>query len=224
MIKIKTQAALNKALKAGERNFEFVAKGIFEIRCPDWVKVSVAAALRWDVLLEAWESSHVVARGSVSLSLWGKASAKLSAKCHAHIHSSSAKVTGGKKTDATIKTVREWCEFYGVKIRAKHAILYKSLNSDFSNPYNRQITYTPGTKPEAPDWDGGKKECGGGLHCSPSVSHARSFHAAHDAKYVELQVLLEDIAIHPDGRLPEKCKIKRMNKPVLEVNIDGERV
>ena len=181
--------------------------------------------------VEAWESSHVVARGSshveakgfVSLDAFG-GTLNLSATCHVFVHNKKSKIMGGIKTLAILTTPQDWCDYYGVEVKNGIAVLYKSVHSDFFNPQNRTIQYTPGTKPEAPDWDDGKKECGGGLHFSPCVAMAREFHKAPDAKYVACPVALKDMSVHFDGSMPQKCKAKRVCKPLWEVNVDGEKI
>jgi hypothetical protein len=70
MIKISTQQELDKALAAGETEFEFIAQLRFELRTPlnKWIKVSAcvgAVVEAWgSSRVEAWESSRVVARES----------------------------------------------------------------------------------------------------------------------------------------------------------------
>ena len=171
----------------------------------------------------ARESSSVVAQGFVSLVAFG-GTLKLSAKCHAFIRSTKAKVTGGIKTNAIIKTPREWCDFYGVEVKNGFALLYKSVFPDFFNAQNRTVQYLPGSMPEANDWDGGKQECGCGLHFSPCVSMALEFHNEPNAKYVGCWVALKDMAVHPDGSMPQKCKARRVAKPIFEVDRDGKPV
>jgi hypothetical protein len=172
--------------------------------------------------VEARESSQprVVARGYVQLSICGAVIAKLTANCSALIQGKGAKVTGGHKTRVKIDSPKDWCEYYGVAVKRGIAVLYKALNADFTSPH--QFSYSPGTTPEAPDWDGGKQECGGGLHFSPSPAMAREFHR-EAVKYVACPVALKDIAIHPNGDYPQKCKARAACQPIYEVNEDGEK-
>ena len=247
-IEIKTQHELESQIAKGESDFRFVAGGTFEININTrWIKVAVAAELKYDVSVEAressrveaWGSSSVVARESSSVEAWGSSrveakgfvsltafggTLKLGATCHVFVRSKKAKIKGGIKTQAILKTPKDWCEYYGVEVKNGVAILYKSVLSDFYNPYNRTVKYEPGTKPEATDWDGGKRECGGGLHFSPCVSMAREFHYSDNAKYVACPVALKDMSVHFDGSMPQKCKAKRVCKPLWEVNKDGEKI
>ena len=50
---------------------------------------------------------------------------------------------------------------------------------------------------------------------------ARAFHSAA-VKYVACPVRLTDIAIHPDGDYPQKCKASRVCVPIYEV--EGNRI
>jgi hypothetical protein len=160
----------------------------------------------------------------VSLSVFGKNIVKLSPHCHAFRHSAKAKITGGNVTEAILKTPQDWCDYYGVKVYRGLARVYKSLHKDFYNPYNRSLCYAVGTKLKAPDWDGGKNECHGGLHFSPTPRHAQQFYCSEDARYVEMWVSLKEMAVHFDGLYPQKAKAKRVMKPIVEVDIDGNPI
>ena len=107
------------------------------------------------------------------------------------------------------------------KKRESVALVYKAVNDDFSSPYG--TSYAPGTVPVAPDWDGGIRECGGGLHFSPTPAHALSFHS--DAKrFLACPVALSDISVHKDAAYPEKIKARGCCMPVYEVDIHMRRV
>ena len=158
--------------------------------------------------VEARDSSqpHVVARGYAQLSIFGAVRATLSAHCSAVIRGAGAKVTGGRQTKVRITTAHDWCDYYGIKVKNGVAILYKALDNDFTSP--RGTSYAPGTTPVAPDWDGGKAECGGGLHFSPSPMLAAEFHSSA-TKFAGCPIALKDLAIHPNGSYPHKVKAKQ---------------
>ena len=63
------------------------------------------------------------------------------------------------------QTAQEWCDHYGVEVEDGVATLYKAVDADFNSYHG--MSYRPGTQPQAPDWDGGEEECGGGIHLSP---------------------------------------------------------
>jgi hypothetical protein len=97
--------------------------------------------------------------------------------------------------------------------------LFKAVGDNFISP--KGGNYTPGTIPSAPDWDGGKIECGGGLHFSPAPRMARVFNDSAK-RYVACPVALADIVVHPDGDYPEKVKSRGCCAPVWECDIDGK--
>jgi hypothetical protein len=105
-------------------------------------------------------------------------------------------------------------------------VLYKVVDLSYRSPHG--FDYTPGTTPEAPDWDGGQQECGHGLHFSPSPFHAERFAASdwwpRDLRYVACPVRLADIVVHPNGAYPDKVKAPRCAGPVYEVDLKGDPV
>jgi hypothetical protein len=117
-----------------------------------------------------------------------------------------AKCDGGTQITITEPTTpREWCDYYGAAITDGYAILFKGVSNEFVSP--RGAYYRPGTETLASDWDGGKEECGGGLHFSPHPAMTREFNA--DAKkFVACLVPLSEIAVHPDGSCPNKVKAR----------------
>ena len=115
----------------------------------------------------------------------------------------------------------EWCEFYGVDVTDNVAVLFKALNDEFVSPHG--VDYSPGLTPVAADWDGGIKECGGGLHFSPHPLMARDFNWKAK-KFAACPVNVNDIVVHPDGSYPEKVKAKGCCAPTWEVDKYGNRV
>jgi hypothetical protein len=120
-----------------------------------------------------------------------------------------------------ISTPAKWCAYYGVTVKRGVATLFKALDSNFGASHG--MTYTPGSEPTAPDWDGGVKECGGGLHFSPTPGHALEF-ALEAKRFVACPVKLTDIVIHPNGTYPQKIKAPGVCGPVVEVDRFGEPV
>ena len=111
---------------------------------------------------------------------------------------------------------------------SSHAVLRESshavLKGTDENFYTQKgVYYTPGTKPKAPDWDGGKAECGYGLHFSPCVSGTLRFKA--DAKkFVACPVRVEDIIVTKNATYPDKIKARGVCAPVWEVDRDGKKI
>ena len=110
----------------------------------------------------ARESSqpHVEARGCVQLSVWGKVIAKVTTKVSVLVHGNIAQIKGGKQTRFSLKTSKEWCDYYGIEVKKGIATLFKAVDDDYStlNARRRGIFYTPGSKPIAPHLDVGKTE------------------------------------------------------------------
>jgi len=102
------------------------------------------------------------------------------------------------------RTPTEWCEWYGVKVDGESAILFKGVQADFTSP--KGALYKPGTLTKAPDWDGGKQECGGGLHLSPAPSMTREF-ITEPAHFIAVNVRVDSIAVHKNASYPQKVKV-----------------
>jgi hypothetical protein len=143
--------------------------------------------------------------------------------------SNRTSITGGVLINIPKNSTPElWCDFYGIDISEGVAIIYKAVNNKYgsnrtTNQYPGGFLYTPGTTPFAPDWDGGIKECGGGLHGSPRPFMALKFHT-EATKFIACPVLLSDISVHPHGDYPEKVKFRGCCAPCYEVDIDGNRI
>jgi len=165
--------------------------------------------------VEAWESSSP--RGSV-----GKYAAVIASKSkRATLNIPGAVIL----TPPAITTAADWCDYYGVTVKRGIAILCKAVDDDYATEHSRRagIFYTPGSKPEAPDWDGGLAECGGGLHFSPHPLLAMDF--VRDAtRFVACPVKLAEIVVHPSGHYPDKVKAPRVCGKVYEVDRDGQRL
>lgn len=135
-------------------------------------------------------------------------------------------ITGGGFTQRLdISTPAKWCEHYGAEVHDGVAVLFKAVLAGYLSP--RGFAYVPGTTPEAPDWDGGKRECGGGLHFSPHPLMALEFvdgYARDKVKFVGCPVALADIVVHPDGQMPQKCKARGLRAACWEVDRHGKPV
>ena len=171
----------------------------------------------------AWESSHVVAWGNVFIRLFSAVKVKCAASVIVIVHGSNEAIEGGQKHIAVKpKTAKEWCLFWGVKVTKSIAVVFKGVNKDWVSP--KGTSYKPGTSPVAPDWDGGKVECGGGLHFSPCPSMTLEFNAAAE-KFVACPIKLQDIVVHPDGSYPQKIKAKGVTGgKCYEVDREGNKI
>ena len=154
-----------------------------------------------------WENSTATAFATSSLELFGEfVKAIASPLVSVHLHS-GAKCKGGVQIEVKQpSTPQEWCEWYGAEIHGGDAILFKAVSDDYCSP--KGAVYAPGTETVAEDWDGGKEECGGGLHFSPHPVAALKFNESA-TKFVACLVPLDSIAVHHEGSYPEKVKAER---------------
>jgi hypothetical protein len=129
-----------------------------------------------------------------------------------------AQVSGGRQTRIDISSPAKWCAYYGLPVREGVVALYKAVRKNWHSRHGGD--YTPGTVPRAPDWDGGKAECGGGYHFSPHPAMALAFDL-EATKFVACPVALAEIAVHPDGDYPEKVKAAGCCGPVVECDRFG---
>jgi hypothetical protein len=243
MLKVTSQEELDKAFLTDTLEIEIASAISFEIKIPAGKAVKLITTVNcllrffgmscstveaWgssQPTVEAWGSSQprVVARGYVQLSLFGKFTATLSEKCHAVLHG-GAKAKGGSSVKVEIKTAKDWCEYYGVEVKANIAILYKGVKENYASNHDADFFYLPATKPKSTNWKGGKTECGpDGLHFSPCPSMTKEF--INDPKhFIACPVALKDMAIHPEGTYPQKCQASHVCKPCWEVDIDGNKI
>jgi hypothetical protein len=165
--------------------------------------------------VEAWESSHVVASGSSHV--------VASALVAVHQHSTSAVVVGGTVIQVRRPTTTiEWAAFYGLQITDGHLMLYKTVGDDYRSAHG--LRYAPGTTLEAPDWDGGQRECGGGLHFSPHPAMAREFDPKA-TRFVACPVAIKDTRPPTDtDDYPHKIKARRVCGPIVEVDRHGKPI
>ena len=133
-----------------------------------------------------------------------------------------AMVSGGKQTRfEQASTAAEWCDLYGVKPTNGVVTLYKAVSDSYES--SKGFYYKPGSTPTAPDWDGGKQECGCGLHFVPRPAMGLRYNNSA-TKFIACPVRLEDIVVHLDAEYPDKVKAARTCGECWEVDLDGEKV
>lgn len=112
--------------------------------------------------------------------------------------------------------------YHGVDVADGIATVFKAVRHDYRSAHG--LAYVPGTTPIAPDWDGGKEECGGGLHFSPSAAGAKGFDD-EATRFLSCQVRLSDMrAPKADDSYPSKIKASGCCAPVSEVTLWGAPV
>ncbi|HEX9762081.1 MAG TPA: hypothetical protein VGA97_03180, partial [Acidimicrobiia bacterium] len=169
----------------------------------------------------AYGSSQVTASDSSQVRAYGSSQVTASGLVAVTIHGTGTKVTGGVQIAVpAIATVEDWCDHYGLPVEGGFVTLFKAVRDDYSSSHGFQ--YMPGSVPEAPDWDGGKRECGGGLHFSPTPHHATGFDSSA-TRFLAVSVAVADIrAPQPDDAFPQKVKARRAAGPCIEVDINGK--
>jgi hypothetical protein len=170
----------------------------------------------------AWESSHVVAWGDVMIRLYSALKIEASADVVIKMHGKAKSIKGGIRIKAAVvKTALQWCRYWGAEVKNRIATVYKGVNADCKS--ERGATYLPGTSTVAPDWDGGKAECGGGLHFSPHPAMTREFFS-DPKKFIACAVALKDMRLpKADDTYPQKIKATRC-KNLHEVDGMGQKI
>jgi len=179
--------------------------------------------------VEARESSHVEARGSSHVVAWesshveARESSHVVARESSHVVASTyvstvigyehrGKVKGGIQIRPDYSTPEKWLEYHGIKITHGNCVLYKAVHDDYRSV--RGFLYQPGTKVEAPDWNGEDRECGGGLHLAACGAMAKSFDDKA-TKILACTVAVTDLALGPMPlQYPSKIKARRILKIV----------
>jgi hypothetical protein len=196
-----------------------------------WGSATVRA---WDsATVEAWGSATVRAWGSATVEAWGAcqvivrglAKVLASAFVAVTILSAQAKVDGGIQiTPPDTTTGAAWCEFYGVPVTEGVAVLYKAVQDDWRGTMKTTVTYRPGEIPAAPDWDGGKAECGGGLHFFAHPWEGSKWCDGYKHILACPVKVNELSAKGQSAQYPDKVKAPRVCEPVFEVDVDGKRI
>jgi hypothetical protein len=233
---VRTQTELDAALNDGKKvqvnegyfevHFGFVtAYGSAQVTAYGSAQVTACGSSQVracdSAQVRACDSAQVRACGSAQVTAYDSAQVRATNYVAITIHGKNSKVRGGIKIKMPkITTPAQWCEFYGVEVKRGVAILYKGADDDFKSP--RGAIYKPGTVTEADDWDGGERECGGGLHFSPRAFMALQFVNAA-TKFVACAVELKDMAVHWDGDYPQKCKA-RACRNLFECDQDGNEI
>ena len=209
LTKCSTQTELDTAIKKGVAEIWLVGNGVFE--------------------LTAYGSSQVRAYGSSQVRAYGSSQVRAYDSSQVRAYGNNSVVTvHGKYVKASgkyiikvkpVASLQAWFESYGLKITRGAVVLFKAVDADYRSSHN--FVYTPGSIPTAPDWDGGKAECGGGLHFCPTPGHALEFQ--NGVKFVACPVRVKDIAFHRNADYPTKVKAKRCCAPVWECDINGNR-
>ncbi len=221
-IRVATQAELHAALAKPRKPTDWIeCVGSGEFTASDsatvWASDSATVRASDSATVRASDSATVRASGSATV----RASKHVAVTRHVTAYGEPT-VIGGVLIDIPIpRTAEEWCDLYGVEVTDGVAILFKAVDDDWSTSYSRKagIAYTPGSSPEAPDWDGGVRECGGGLHFVAHPHEGLEFNE-RATRFVACPVALADIAVHADATMPSKVKARRGIGGVVRMHAD----
>jgi len=108
---------------------------------------------------------------------------------------------------------------YDVKTENNKLVLYKFVRKNYTDFFTSKIKYKIGTIVKCPDWNSDiDRECGGGLHVSPSIEFCKRFNNSKDGHALKVLVDPKDIIVHPNPQYPYKIRCRQLE--VLE-EIEG---
>ena len=171
----------------------------------------------------ARDSSNVVARGSSNVVARDSSNVEAGKYVSVHLHSQCVTLTGdGHVIDLTTIDFDDpavWCEFHGVTVEDGIAYLYKAVNQQWTT--DRGMDYSPGSTPEAADWDATWRDCGRGLHFCDHPIKSLGFLGgyAKDARFLKVGVRLDEMVT-----LGDKVKARRVVVACVEVDRYGKPV
>jgi len=169
----------------------------------------------------AYDSSTVTAYDSSTVRAYGSSTVRASPMVAVHLHAATVQLTGGTVLDHTKvadMNAKAWCAYHGVTVERGIATLYKAVNDRWTT--DRGYDYSPGQKPEAPDWSD-TPDCGGGLHFGPTPVHALAYHRTA-TKFVAVGVRVSELRQIPGSTA--KAKAPRVVRACVEVDINGKEI
>jgi hypothetical protein len=218
----------NSSVEAWE-NSSVVARGNSSVVA--WGNSSVVARenssveARGNSSVVAWGNSSVVARENSSVEAWGNSSVVAWGNCVVRLLSAikltlkkfSVGISIGVKANLQFKAETatyvevpastydkdEFLDIYSKNIQDDGRILlYKSTQGDDTDHFTGKIKYEGVVHPEK--WDGDEnRQCGDGLHLSPTASLAKSY---NPGKIKRCLVRPEDFVVYPHDISKVRCK------------------
>jgi hypothetical protein len=175
--------------------------------------------------VSAYGSASVSASGSASVRAYGSASVRASRFVAVHLHSASARITGGIIIDVTkldLDSHGDWAEYHGVETTEDgDLIVYKAVGDDLKSGYGFQ--YPIGETVAAPDWNP-VAVCGYGLHFSPSPAQAQHYNS-EATRFLRCAVAPADAVVLDGSATWSTPKLKaRAAKVVCEVDVHGNEL
>jgi len=100
---------------------------------------------------------------------------------------------------------------YDVKTENNKLVLYKFVQNDYTDFHTGKIEYKIGTTVKCPDWNSNAdRECGRGLHVSPSIEFCKRFNNSEDGHALKVLVDPKDIVVHPNPVCPYKIRCRQL--------------
>jgi hypothetical protein len=166
----------------------------------------------------AYDSASVEAYDSASVGAYDSASVRAGKFVAVQRHGTTPKVRGGvliQVPDLDQCDAATWLDYHGVDHDGTSVTLFKAVTADLTA--RDGFGYPLGETVTAPDWDGGERRCGGGLHFGPTPRHAESNAATDVTRYLAVRVAVADLVPLGAG----KCKAPSC-EVLHEVDRDGE--
>ena len=165
----------------------------------------------------AWGNSSVEARGNSSVEAWGNSVIRIFSNIRLKLNQFSVGIGIGIKIKAEYKSgsatlINKEIAKYDKKLflrmykkniqKGGEILLYKSVKDDNTDFYSGKIKYIG--KVICPDWDDNpNRECGGGLHLSPTPELAKSF---NNGKIKKCIVEQKNFVVYPKNIDKVRCK------------------
>jgi len=192
-----------------------------------WGNATVEA---WEnATVEAWENATVRASGNATVRAWGNAIIRALAAIKIEAFhwvtvicqdcKPAIKRHGENVTIARTKTLKHTQEtFTDIYPADKQGFteMFKSVRPDtLCDFYTGDIKYEGVV--ECPDWDANKdRQCGGGLHVSPTPEMALRYNGG--GKVLRVRVHKDDYVVYPDDITKVRCRKLEVIGPVEEAN------
>ncbi|MGH9249013.1 MAG: DUF7666 domain-containing protein [Acidimicrobiales bacterium] len=180
--------------------------------------------------VEAWESSHVVAWGSSHVVARESSHVEARESSHVeagkyvavHLRSTDVNLTGGVVIDLTTLDLDNpaiWCDYHGATVTDGQATLYKAVDADLDTGHNYLRTRYPiGQIVAATDW-APDRECGHGLHFSPSPMAAFGYYTVDgEPRFLAMQVAVDEMVCLGEKVKAPACRV------LHEVDVHGDRL
>lgn len=187
---------------------------------------------RENARVEAWgncivtarDTSQVVARGNILARLYGAATIDASSNTVVMTHRQASQAGAGPRHIAAGRpaSTAEWCEFFGVEMRDGTAILFQSVDADFSNEEARRagVAFAPGTIPRPP----GGVATGYVLRAASHPKLAKAEINPGGVRAIACPVRLDDIHFRAETPFETSVSFRGCCAPVYEVDWDGNHL